>query len=245
MNTIPDSLIQTLKRARKVVVSTGAGVSAESGVPTFRGVDGIWRKMNPEVLASIDGFMRKPEIVWEWYQYRRSVMQKAQPNPGHYAIAEMEKLFPEMTLITQNTDGLHARAGSTRILELHGNITKNKCFSCGRQFTGEIDCDAPLPKCPCGGMIRPDVVWFGEMLPEATIQAAYLAAEESEVFFSVGTSAIVQPAASLPMVARRHGAYVIEINLEPTSHTPAVDLFLQGKSGEVLPKLLERMRSNR
>lgn len=241
MTSIPDPLIQTLRKASRIVVSTGAGVSAESGVPTFRGEDGIWRKMNPEELASIDGFMRNPQIVWEWYQYRRSVMQKAKPNPGHYAIAEMEKIFPEMTLVTQNTDGLHEHAGSTRILELHGNITRNKCFACGKAYTAKIDCDAPLPTCACGGLIRPDVVWFGEMLPEATLHAAVQATEEAEVFFSVGTSAIVQPAASLPMLARRHGAFVVEVNLEPTSHTPAVDLFLQGKSGEVLPEIIRRL----
>ena len=240
MCDIPDIVIERLRRSQKIVFSTGAGVSAESGVPTFRGAGGIWSKMKPEELASVDGFMKNPQLVWEWYQYRRELMGKVAPNPGHRAIAEFEKHYPEMILITQNVDGLHARAGSTAILELHGNISRNKCLKCGRPFEKEINLDEGLPLCECGGMIRPDVVWFGEMLPQDVLRRAFQAAEEAQVFFAVGTSAIVQPAASLPLIASRGGAFVVEVNVEPTGLTPTVNLFLQGRSGEVLPRILEK-----
>ncbi len=240
MGEIPQGLIQRLKNSDTVVILTGAGVSAESGVPTFRGEEGLWKKMNPQELASVNGFMRNPELVWEWYQYRRQLMRQVEPNPGHYAIADMEKQFPRVVLITQNIDGLHARAGSSGILELHGNIARNKCLDCGLPFSEEIDLRNDLPRCSCGGMIRPDVVWFGEMLPQNVIQQAFLAAEQADVFFSVGTSAVVQPAASLPLIASRAGAYVVEVNLEPTPLTPTADLFLPGKSGEIFPQIVEQ-----
>jgi len=239
MEIIPQELLDRLRKARKVVVSTGAGVSAESGVPTFRGAGGIWNKMNPEELASVDGFMKNPELVWRWYEYRRDLMKKVEPNPGHVAIAQLEKTCPEFTLITQNIDGLHARAGSKNILELHGNISRNKCLRCERPYNKEITFDEGLPQCDCGGMIRPDVVWFGELLPQDILRRAFQAAEEAQVFFSVGTSALVQPAASLPYMARRAGGYVVEVNLEPTGLTPLADLFLQGKSGEIFPRIID------
>jgi NAD-dependent deacetylase len=245
MSEIPDSLIDRLGRAHRVVFATGAGISAESGVPTFRGEGGIWNKMRPEELASVDGFMRNPQLVWEWYQHRRDLMSRVVPNPGHFAIAAFEKYFPESVVITQNIDGLHRQAGSSRILELHGDISRNKCFECGRLYDGEIDPDADLPRCGCGGMIRPDVVWFGEMLPHDVLQAAFEAAEAAEVFFAIGTSAVVQPAASLPLVAARRGACLVEVNLEPTPLTPVADVFLQGKSGEILPRLLEQFESRK
>jgi len=243
MEANPDSLLTRLQRARRVVFATGAGISAESGVPTFRGEGGIWNKMRPEELASVDGFMRNPQLVWEWYQHRRDLMSRVAPNPGHFAIAAFEKHLPELTVVTQNIDGLHRQAGSSRIMELHGNISRNKCFDCGRMYDKEINPDAGLPRCGCGGMIRPDVVWFGEMLPQEVLQAAFEAAETAEVFFSVGTSAVVQPAASLPLVAARRGAFLVEINLEPTPLTPVADVFLQGKSGDILPRLLEQFES--
>jgi NAD-dependent deacetylase len=245
MEQIPDMLIGRLQRAHRVVFATGAGISAESGVPTFRGEGGIWNKMRPEELASVDGFMRNPQLVWQWYQHRRDLMSRVAPNPGHFAIAAFEKHFPELTVVTQNIDGLHHRAGSSRIMELHGSISRNKCFDCGRRYDREIDPDQELPRCGCGGMIRPDVVWFGEMLPQEVLQAAFAAAEAAEVFFSVGTSAVVQPAASLPLVAARRGAFLVEVNLEPTPLTPVADVFLQGKSGDVLPRLLARFESAR
>lgn len=245
MIEIPNDICERIRKANKVVVSTGAGVSAESGVPTFRGADGIWKKMNPQELASVDGFMSNPDLVWEWYQYRRSLMSEVKPNPGHHAIAELEKMVSDFTLITQNIDGLHARAGSVRILELHGNISRNKCLQCERPYPKEINVDDGLAYCECGGMIRPDVVWFGEMLPQDTLQDAFRAAEEAGVFISVGTSTLVQPAASLPFIAHRSGAYVVEVNIEPTGLTPTADLFLMGKSGDILPRIIDGLRENR
>jgi len=242
MVEIPQILADKIKTAQHVVVSTGAGVSAESGVPTFRGEDGIWKKMNPEELASIDGFMRNPDLVWEWYQHRRKIVSEVQPNPGHFAIAEMENLFPRFTLITQNVDNLHYRAGSSEVLELHGNITRNKCLDCNTFYDEEIDLEAGLPTCSCGGRIRPDVVWFGEMLPTRVLEAAFRAAEDADLFFTVGTSALIQPAASLPQIALRSGAFVVEVNIEPTPMTGHVGAFLQGKSGEVLPRVIEIIR---
>jgi NAD-dependent deacetylase len=185
--------------------------------------------------------MSNPELVWEWYQYRRDLMKRVEPNPGHYAVAELEKRYRQFTLITQNIDGLHDRAGSANILELHGNISKNKCLKCEKPFTGEIDLAGGLPLCDCGGMIRPDVVWFGEMLPQETLQKAFRATEEADLFFSLGTSAVVQPAASLPFMARRAGVFVVEVNIEPTGLSSVADLFLQGKTGEVMPRIVERL----
>jgi NAD-dependent deacetylase len=242
MVEIPEILIEKLARSHRIVFLTGAGVSAEAGVATFRGDGGIWSKMSPEELASVDGFMKNPQLVWEWYQHRRVLMHDVKPNAGHYAIAELEKMYPETTLITQNIDSLHARAGSTNILELHGNISRNKCFKCGRFYEKEINPNGEIPHCDCGGVIRPDVVWFGEMLPKEVISKAFQAAERAELFFSVGTSAIVQPAASLPLIASHNNAFVVEINIEPTELTRRADLFLQGKSGETLPRIVERLR---
>ncbi|MCP4570520.1 MAG: NAD-dependent deacylase [FCB group bacterium] len=241
MIEIPSDLIERIRNAQRPVFSTGAGVSAESGVPTFRGEGGIWNKMRPEELASVDGFMQNPTLVWEWYQHRRNLMSGVDPNPGHHAIAEFEKRFPGTILITQNIDGLHDRAGSSNILELHGNIARNKCFDCGRPYTEEINIEDDFPHCDCGGKIRPDVVWFGEMLPQNIISRAFRAAEEADLFFAVGTSAVVQPAASLPVIAGRAGAYVVEINLDQTALTSAADLFLQGKSGDVLPRIMDEL----
>jgi NAD-dependent deacetylase len=241
MTDLNEDFLDRVRQARRIVFSTGAGISAESGVPTFRGKDGIWSKLRPEELASVDGFLSNPQLVWEWYRYRRELMSAVEPNPGHFAIAGFQKRFPGTLVITQNVDGLHARAGATGILELHGNITKNKCFQCQKPYVGEINIDQELPKCSCGGMIRPDVVWFGEMLPSDVIDAAFQAAGEADLFFSVGTSALVQPAASLPLEALRQGAFVVEVNIEPTALTPSASFFLQGKSGEILPQILTRL----
>lgn len=241
MCQIPKELISRMKNVRRVVISTGAGVSAESGVPTFRGDGGIWEKMSAQELASVDGFLKNPDLVWEWYQHRREIRNQVKPNRGHDAIAKLEKMYDYFTLITQNIDGLHFQAGSQNILELHGNISRNKCLDCQANYEPEISIEEGLPRCDCGGMIRPDVVWFGEMLPEEVLEKAFADSEACELFFSVGTSAIVQPAASLPMVASRTGAYVVEINIEETPLTTSVDLFLRGKSGELLPQILDEL----
>lgn len=219
---------------------TGAGVSAESGIATFRDPGGLWQQFNPRELASIEGFMSNPDRVWAWYESRRSVIDESRPNPGHYALARMEELFKSFTLITQNIDRLHARAGSHDVVELHGNIVDNRCFKCHRPYVGETRFeDGSLPRCEsCGGLVRPAVVWFGENLPEEALIKAEAAAENAEVFFSIGTSADVYPAAGLPLLAKRRGAFVVEINVNRTSLTPYADAHLMGTSGEVLPKLL-------
>jgi len=238
MIEVPPKLREILESSTRVAVLTGAGISAESGVPTFRGKEGLWSKFRPEELATVDAFMRNPRLVWEWYMHRRQLMSSVSPNDGHYALVKMEEGFEDFTLITQNIDNLHREAGSKRVLELHGNIKKNKCFDCDRPFTGEIDIDSgELPCCECGGNIRPDVVWFGELLPQEVIHQAFIASESAELFFSVGTSALVHPAASLPLMAKRSGACLIEVNLEPTPLTDLCDFAFHGKSGEILPQL--------
>ena len=243
MIELPEKLLKLLRSAKKVAVLTGAGISAESGVPTFRGAEGLWKKFRAEELATVEAFMRNPQLVWEWYMYRRELMSNVKPNPGHYALVELENHFENFTLITQNVDGLHRAAGSKNVLELHGNITRNKCFDCGQPFEGEIDIAAGnIPRCECGGKIRPDVVWFGELLPAHAINGAFDASDEAELFFSIGTSALVHPAASMPVTARRNGAYLVEINLEPTPLSEIADCAFQGKSGDILPQIVEKLK---
>lgn len=240
-------LLSSLVRAQSVVAFTGAGVSAESGVPTFRGDDGIWKKFKPEDLANIDAFMRNPELVWEWYAHRKKIIAGIQPNAGHYALARMEQQFPHFAVITQNIDNLHRRAGSKTVYELHGNIERNYCMKCGTPYANEeILQQYGTPRCTkCNGLIRPDVVWFGEMLPEDEWEKSVRAAEGADVFFSIGTSGVVYPAASIPTMAKQHGAYLVEINPEPTPLTTHADEFLAGPSGQVLPALYERLLAER
>jgi NAD-dependent deacetylase len=239
-----DRFLRALKDARYAVVSTGAGVSAESGVPTFRGEDGLWKKFRAEELATFEAFQANPDLVWEWYQYRREIISKIKPNPGHYAIAEMTNLFDNFQLITQNIDDLHRIAGSEDIVELHGNIKRNRCLKCGDINYDEVFDRFP-PICKCGGQLRPDVVWFGELLPEGAIERAFAVSKSCDLFFTVGTSGIVQPAASLPPTARQHGAFVVEINIEPTELTFIVDQHFRGKSGEILPVIVEKIKELR
>lgn len=222
------------------MVLTGAGVSAESGVPTFRDAQtGLWSRFKAEDLATPEAFQRQPKLVWEWYAWRRQLVAQAAPNPGHRALAELEQRVPEFSLITQNVDGLHQRAGSRRVLELHGNITRTKCGDEDRIVAEWRDTGDVPPRCPhCGGRLRPDVVWFGESLPEAAIGAALRASRECEVFLSVGTSSVVYPAASLPEEALEQGANVIEINPEPTPLTRRASHSYRGPAGRVLPALL-------
>ncbi len=240
-----EDLLKRLKSCSRCVILTGAGVSSESGVATFRGKEGLWGKFRPEELATMDAFMANSSIVWEWYNWRREVLNKVEPNPGHYAMCEMEKLFDHFCLITQNVDSLHQAAGSTNVLELHGNILRNKCADCFTPFLdeGDIDPDS-IPSCSkCGGKIRPDVVWFGEMLDEKIINKAFEESERADLFFSIGTSAVVHPAASLPIVAKRHGALLVEINMEPTPITEMADFCFKIPSGEFLPELVSSLKA--
>lgn len=236
-------LIDFLPRARTIVFFTGAGISAESGIATFRDKDGLWSKFSPTELASVDGFMNNPERVWEWYQHRRQVLNDAKPNPGHYAIAKMQELFPKVDLITQNVDRLHQQAGAKEVVELHGNIITNRCFNCSTPFLEEIDIHSKeLPKCKkCDGKIRPDVVWFGEMLPADAITKAQEVSEMCEIFFTIGTSGEVFPAANLPLLAKQGGAYVVEINPHSTQLSDKVDECIREYSGKALPELLKQI----
>jgi NAD-dependent deacetylase len=240
-------LLEKLSSATAVAVLTGAGISAESGVPTFRGNEGLWKKFKPEDLANFDAFIRNPDLVWEWYSYRKKLIADVKPNPAHYALAEMEKLFHEFAVITQNIDNLHQRAGSTKVYELHGNIERNYCIKCGRRYRNEeLVLATYAPRCvDCNGLVRPDVVWFGELLPADQWELADRASRTADVFFSIGTSAIVYPAASLPLVAKESGAYIVEINAETTPLSDIAHELLIGRAGEILPRLVEGLRERR
>ena len=230
---------QWLKEARCITVLTGAGVSAESGVPTFRGDNGLWRKFRAEDLATPEAFAQDPKLVWEWYDWRRQLISQAQPNAGHRALAALEDRVERFTLVTQNVDDLHERAGSRNVLHVHGSIWTVRCVACGRE---QDDQRAPLPqlppRCACGGMLRPGVVWFGEALPAGVWDRAEAAASEADVLLVVGTSAVVYPSAGLARLAKTHGARVVEINIAETPLTSIIDQFVQGASGEVLPRLI-------
>jgi NAD-dependent deacetylase len=233
-------LIECLARAQRVTVLTGAGVSAESGVPTFRDAQtGLWARFRPEELATPDAFRRNPKLVWEWYAWRRELVAKARPNAAHHALVDLERQVPGFNLITQNVDGLHQQAGSRNVLELHGNLARTKCFDEDVVVddwpeTGEVP-----PRCPrCGGRLRPDVVWFEESLPQAALARAYEASAACEAFLSIGTATVVQPAAGLPFHALDAGAIVVEVNPTVTPLTRAAHHVLTGAAGVVLPELV-------
>jgi len=234
---------QRLTGARRVAVLTGAGISAESGIPTFRDAQtGLWAQFDPMQLATEDGFRADPSLVWRWYAWRRTLVGQAQPNAGHRALAAAEARFERLRVITQNVDGLHARAGSTEPIELHGNLMRTTCLErCG--FSEDAPARLPAgepPRCPrCGAWLRPAVVWFGEMLDPAVLQDAAAAAEDCDVMLVVGTSGLVYPAAGLPAGARRAGAAVITVNPEPTDLDDLAAVCIRGKAAEVLPRLLE------
>ena len=236
---IPRALAEALRGARSVAVLTGAGISAESGVPTFRDAQtGLWESYRPEDLATPEAFARDPELVWNWYAWRRELVGGAEPNAGHYALADLEQRVSNFTLATQNVDGLHRRAGSCNVLELHGNISRTVC-SFEYEDVEPEGLEGEPPLCPnCGSYLRPDVVWFGEALPVEAFERARDDASRSDVFLSVGTSSLVQPAASLPQSALSGGATVVEVNPENTPLTPHADYALQGPAGEALSALL-------
>jgi NAD-dependent deacetylase len=239
--SFPEELVRFLRKAERVAALTGAGVSQESGLRTFRDAQtGLWAQYKPTDLASPEAFERDPKLVWDWYAWRREAIKGVRPNPGHYALVDIARHIPDFSLITQNVDGLHRMAGSPRIIELHGNLQRVKCSSCGQQAEVWEEADGDVPRCEsCGGMLRPDVVWFGESLPRAELEAAVEAARSCHVFFSLGTSGLVQPAAALAYAARNRGAVVVEINAEPTPLTEKVDFAIHGKSGEILPALVQ------
>lgn len=239
VSEIPRGLIQALRHAGRVTVLTGSGISAESGVPTFREAQtGLWARYDPQQLATPEAFERDPRLVSEWYGWRRTLVSEAEPNPGHRALAELEGRVPDFTLVTQNVDGLHGRAGSENVIELHGNILRSRCSREGVSVEPEERGAVP-GACPnCGAPLRPDVVWFGEMLPAGAFEAASGAARECEVFLSVGTSSLVYPAAALPYEALESGATLVEVNPGETPLTRDADYVLRGPAGEVLPELV-------
>lgn len=245
---MPSDLItlarEALSRARSIAVLTGAGISAESGIPTFRdALTGLWERFKPEELATPEAFLANPKLVWDWYAWRRGKVTEAVPNSGHTALAELERKCiardANFTLITQNVDGLHQAAGSRNVIELHGNIRRVKCFDHHHPVESWAEAGDVPPRCPqCGSMLRPDVVWFGEPLPDDALEIAMKAARTCDVFLSVGTSALVEPAASLPFVARQSGAMVIEVNRESTPLTNVAQISLRGAAGVVLPQIV-------
>ena len=239
---ISETVLKRIRNAKRASVLTGAGISADSGIPTFRGAGGIWEKYDYRKLATQEGFRSDPQLVWEWYQLRQVEMKKASPNPAHETIAEMERYFQEFSVLTQNIDGMHERAGSRKIVELHGNIWRMRCPRDGTmiQLTEPVAEIPPL--CHCGSIMRPDVVWFGEPLPAEAVESASKAASESDVMFVVGTSAVVYPAAALPILTKNSGGLVVEINIEETDVSSYADASFFGRAGQVLPALWKRIR---
>lgn len=239
-----------LRRVRHLVVFTGAGVSAESGIPTFRdALTGLWQRFDPAELATPEAFRRDPALVWGWYEWRRAKALQAQPNPAHLAIADLTRHVPQLTLVTQNVDDLHERAGSTAVIHLHGSLHQPRCFDCQRPFAG-LDPEprepaegrrSEPPRCPhCGGPVRPGVVWFGEMLPEPALQQAFAAAGACDLLLSIGTSGLVYPAAQVPQLALDSGALVAHINRQAFAPCGPRVHCLVGAAGELVPALLER-----
>ena len=264
-------LISRLKSAESVGILSGAGLSAESGIPTFRGKDGLWNRFNPTELATSEAFSQDPKLVWKWYLWRMHLIANARPNPAHYAIARMEELLPEFLHITQNVDGLHREAGGKKFVELHGHIFDGKCRFCGKLYPAEefsriypfaskeflrtisedelkeeifrmVD-EGELPLCPnCGEIVGPGVVWFGESLPEDALNRAFAFAEGCDVFIVVGTSGVVQPAASIPLIAKKSGALLVEVNPQETPLSPYCDFVFRESASSALPKLLEALK---
>ncbi len=246
--TFDPALLDALRIARHVMVFTGAGVSQESGIPTFRDtLTGLWSTFDPERLATPQAFAHQPNLVWGWYEFRRAAVLRCQPNPAHKAIAEMAAQVPTLTLVTQNVDDLHERAGSPGVLHLHGSLHQPRCSACGLPFAlppgipdePEGGRSLPPPRCPhCDGPVRPGVVWFGESLPEGAWAQACRAARSCDLLFSVGTSSVVYPAAELPFMADEAGATIVQVNPHPTDLDRVTDHTLAGKAGDILPRLV-------
>lgn len=232
---------ELITEAKNIAVLSGAGISAESGIPTFRGDGGLWNNYRPEELATPKAFFENPELVWQWYDWRRSLMKKAEPNAGHFALTELQRQKEKFTLISQNVDGLHQKAGTQDIIEIHGNLWEIRCTECGRI---EKNYEVPLPELPprcgaCKEIMRPNIVWFGEIIPMQVIDKCIFAIEESDLLLIIGTSGLVEPAASFGMMAMQKQIPVIEINLDQTPNTGLYDISIKAKSGELLPLLVE------
>lgn len=235
-----DKAVRAIAGAKRLAALTGAGVSRESGIHTFREKGGVWDTVDAEKMATLEGFLADPEKVWNWYMGRYESVTAAGPNPGHMALAELERKVPSFVLITQNIDGLHQEAGSVNVIELHGSIRRVRCLEEGKICSKWPEPgDALPPRCDCGALMRPDVVWFGEALPEDAITEAFETARNCDVMLVVGTSAVVQPAGYIPLEARHNGAFVIEVNPEQTAISSFVNVSLFDRAGEALPRLVE------
>lgn len=241
-----DKAIEKLIDTKYLLVITGAGISAESGIPTFRGNDGLWQNYRAEDLATPWAFERNPEVVWRWYDWRRGIIGRAELNPGHLAIKQLEGLYDDFFLITQNVDGLHGRTGIKNMVEIHGNLWRARCTKDGRT---SMLMDVPLksipPTCECGNILRPDVVWFGESIPSDWLQKSYDVIDMCDTLIVAGTSGVVYPVASFPQSVKERGGCVIEINIEPTPISSIADISLFGKSGDLLPMLVKGIRERR
>ncbi|MET1125043.1 MAG: NAD-dependent protein deacetylase [Archaeoglobaceae archaeon] len=237
-----EEVANVIARAKYLTALTGAGVSAESGIPTFRDRDGLWNRYRPEELATPEAFARNPKLVWEWYKWRMELVFKAEPNPAHHAFAELERMGLLRCLITQNVDDLHERAGSRNVLHLHGRLRVVRCTGCSREF--EVD-EVPkdeLPRCECGALLRPGVVWFGELLPKDVLERAFEEVSKSDVIIVAGTSAVVQPAASLPLIVKKRGGKIVEVNPSETPLSNVSDFSVRMKAGEALPRIVDIVR---
>ncbi|MFX1368317.1 MAG: NAD-dependent protein deacylase [Promethearchaeota archaeon] len=241
MQDLIAEVARALKNAKYTIALTGAGISKESNVPTFRGKDGLWNNYNVMELATPQAFSRNPKLVWEWYTWRQGIVSKCNPNPAHIILAKWEREGLLRSVISQNVDGLHRRAGSENVLEVHGNLWSLKCVSCNH--TDRLDSPAQgIPECPeCGNNLRPDVVWFGESLPHDIMGFVYRELESADLCLVIGTSALVQPAASFPLVVKQRGGLLVEINVEATPVSPLVDYQLRGEAGILLPKVDSQM----
>ena len=241
-----ESVVERLTQANSLLVITGAGISAESGIPTFRGADGLWKNYRAEELATLDAFERDPVTVWEWYDWRRGIIGRAEPNPGHLAIKDLEDMFESFLLITQNVDGLHGRTGIRNIVEIHGNLWRTKCT---REGKISMLMDVPLrsipPRCDCGAVLRPDVVWFGESIPSYALDLSFNVLEHCDTLIVVGTSGVVYPVASFPQTVKDNGGYVVEVNVEPTPISAIADASLYGNSGDILPMLVKWLKEKK
>lgn len=238
-----EDVARALARSSNAIAFTGAGISADSGVPTFRGPGGLWERYRPEELATPEAFARDPALVWRWYRWRQEVIYRAGPNPAHYALAELERLGVIKAVVTQNVDGLHSRAGSRRVIELHGNIWRLRCVKCGHEEIAEKPVEEIPPRCPrCGGLMRPGVVWFGEPLPSEAWEEAVALASSADFVLVVGTSGVVYPAAYLPAIAKRNGALIAVVDPNKTALDDIADFKIEGRAAEVLPRLVEKVR---